>query len=75
MYRGMATGITAWALNEVSKSEGQDFPDDHEIIASRNEWFAEDIERLQNEATRSWKLGLLVVGLSLLVFSVAQLLD
>jgi hypothetical protein len=75
MYREMATGITAWALDEISKAEGGDFPEDHEITASRNEWFAKDIKRLQNEATRSWKLGLLVIGLSILVFAVAQLVD
>jgi hypothetical protein len=72
MYREMATGITAWALDEISKAEGGDFPEDHEITASRNEWFAKDIKRLQNEATRSWKLGLLVIGLSILVFAVAH---
>jgi hypothetical protein len=75
MYNEMATGITAWALDEISKAEGGDFPEDHEITASRNEWFAKDIKRLQNEATRSWKLGLLVIGLSILVFAVAQLVD
>jgi hypothetical protein len=75
IFRGMATGVTAWALDEISKAEGGDFPEDHEITASRDKWFAEDIQKLQEEASRSWKLGLLVVGLSLLVFSVAQLAD
>lgn len=45
-------------------------PGDDEILRKRDEWFAEEVARIQAEG--DWKLGLGFVILSLLAFSSAQ---
>jgi hypothetical protein len=75
IYNEMTIGITAWGLNEVAKSQDQDLPPDSEIIQQRDEWFAEPISRIRIEGSRSGKLALVLVALSVSIFTIAQAIN
>ena len=75
IFKELAAGIAALVHNVVAESDDEDLPEDEEILKSRDKWFAPTITRIQQERSRSWKLALAFACLTLVMFSVSQLIS
>ena len=75
IFKELSAGIAAWVHYVIAEKEDEEMPEFGVVEKSRDEWFADTIARIRQERSRSWKLALALASLTLIVFSVSQLVE